>query len=217
MSLEIFTTGKRDRCDALLQSAALSDVRLTFIEDEEFKQNSDKLFLALHYVERSRHNHVMFVDGHDSIILAKEKEISDKISQAPKPLICAHSENWPPHAEAIPFVNIQSPWKFPSGGGYAGRIEEVVNMLTEATRLLHVQFSQRSDNVILHQIPSFYTVDEKCTMFQSTLARREGVIFDIGQRRVINTVFNELPCVLHCAGRYRLEEAKSAFLCQPKS
>ena len=140
--------------------------------------------------------HVLFVDGVDSIFISGIEEIAAKYERHWPEGATIISADWDGTPHGV-FTG-PKPWKYLNGGGYLTPIEPWVEMMERFGK----KYPQEGNYQVWLEKEwpiSGCFLDHDCRIFQSMNGNR--AVVPMGSR-VLNTVTESWPCILHFRGGY---------------
>lgn len=203
-NLCVFTTVESESSVTLLRrSCQRVGIDLHLYETGNWKGYADgKIRGALDFLRTRTEEVCMFVDGHDSFVLAGADRILDVYAEHGKPIISCEKTCWPDAKLASRYEPCDSPFAYPNAGGWIGGREKLVEALSMMVNLEYTVEWPNDDQRCWHEYMTVtyegkYTLlrDLQCKMFQCMGGT--GELDETGR----NTITGNWPSVWHFNGR----------------
>lgn len=154
-------------------------------------------------------------DASDSLIVDTEDILIDKFLSFNKPIVVSGERNcWPQDliAPYFPTHNDPSPWKYLNSGGYMGKRQDLIALLTlmdshERLQCPDIGIKRSNDwindqflmSLAYIQNQEIFHLDTKCELFQ-TMGDNQKHDVGIVDKKPVNTVHSTRPSVIHFNG-----------------
>lgn len=163
--------------------------------------------LAAACVERRHtHTHVLYVDGFDLILLDGLAELERRFLAFNRPMVVAGASSLVPKlcdTSKFPFAESGSPFRFPRAGIFMAELPYFLQLV--ARHGLYDVPGPFIDNEWFQHVyataPASFMVDIDTEMFITLDGASPGA-FEVAHGRVVNTVTQSKPSIIHAAGRF---------------
>ena len=145
------------------------------------------------------YTHVLYVDGIDSLFVAGLTEVATKYTRAGSPTILMSADSDPPRGLVQDKFYLLGPWKYLNAGGYIGSIPHIIKMWKQLSEDFPDEGNYQRWLEISYPSPHPLYLDVGCEIFQPMDGNTS--VMPMG-RRVLNTITNSWPCILHFRGGY---------------
>lgn len=200
-----------ERCSMLVESCKKLDIHLHLFGMGEPWPGlyTGKVYRLRREIDQIDSSYILVTDSSDSFFLANSDDILTKYMGMNVPVVISAEKNcWPSSLIESYYPKISSPWCYLNSGGYIGRKEEIVSVLSymEGMPILDPLYRSRDwDNdqfrfslLYIDSQPSI-KLDSRCEIFQTMGNVVEGdVEWRDGYLR--NLITNTYPQVIHYNG-----------------
>jgi hypothetical protein len=151
---------------------------------------------------------LIFGDSYDTFMLCSPDEVIEKYkNHIDKVLFSAELDCWPDKGLIEKYPACNSPYRFLNGGGFICTVENYINLIDMDPCDHSVNDQERHTDLFLNRnAESKIILDNNCSIFQ-TLGHTKESDFEYKNRRVINKITGESPCLIHGNGNTPLIKA----------
>lgn len=197
----------RPQFEASCQRVGLQPEPLKLKDFNPSQGNLKLKALATACIERRRtYSHVLFLDGFDSIVLDGLDELNRRFLKFNHPMVVAGAATLVPKVPTLfpyPLSESGSPFIYPRANIFMAELPHFLRLLSQfslqETRgpFVENEWFQHVRSVS----PGAFTVDADTNLF-ITLDGVKPDMFDVVDGRVVNTVTNSMPSIVHASGTF---------------
>lgn len=177
-----------------------------------------KVVRLIQEIEDINSQYVMICDGDDAFFLAGEDEIMEKYFQSKAKIIVSADRQqdegdakWPQSIFRDRYPPSPTPWRYCNSGGYIGEKANILDLLYAMDNVKNPDYipiyrskdwsnDQFRMSLVYLQGWDGLVIDTKCNLFQTMGCIEPGEVGYQDNGRVLNTVTNSVPAVIHFNG-----------------